>query len=150
MKRITGINQSLLYSFLISLLSLLLIGAQSSLEQEAHATLRIYKKAYTSSGFGIKINEQIVVKNLRNRTWFEVEVPVGKLTIETVSEVRYPTVKQKSFSLEVEAGNLYYLEAIVDYEFWVSSMYLVLREKARAEKDMKRCKQREYELKKVE
>lgn len=150
MKRITGINRPLLYSLLISFLSLLLIGAQSNLTQEAHATLRIYKKAYTSSGFGIKINDQLVVRNLKNRSWFEVEVPVGKLAIETISEVRYPTVKRKSFSLEVEAGKLYYLEAIVDYEFWVSSMYLVLREAERAEKDMKRCKQREYELKKVE
>ncbi|MEL6254048.1 MAG: hypothetical protein AAFR87_18715 [Bacteroidota bacterium] len=150
MKRIIATSLLLSYGILVCITTISLMGASSRLEQQAYAKLRIYKKGYSGSGFGIKVNDQWMVKSMKNRSWFDVEVPVGKLTIETVPEVRYPTSDGKSFSLEVEAGRLYYLEAIVDYEFWVSSMYLVLREKERAEKEIKRFKQKEYVLKKVE
>ena len=149
MKRILAISLAIFWSILLCFASLYLMGASAAPKQQSTAKLRIYKKGYTGSRFGIKINDQLVVKSMKNRTWFEVEVPAGKLTIETVLEMRYPSVQGKTFSLEVEAGKIYYLEAIVDYEFWVSSIYLVLREKERAEEEIKRFKQRDYELKKV-
>ena len=129
---------------LLILTTIAILGASSPSQQPQHATLRIYKKGYTRSGFGIRINEQMVVKSLKNRSWMDVEVPAGKLTIETVPEVRYPTNEGKSFSLEVEAGKRYYLEAVIDYEFWTSTMYLVLRDKERAETEIKRFKQDKY------
>lgn len=150
MKRLVTPTIALCCGILFIMTTSLLMGAISSLEQTEHATLRIYKKGYTRSGFGIKINDQMAVKSLKNRSWIEVEVPLGTLTLETVPEVRYPTNAGKSFSLEVEAGKLYYLEAVIDYEFWVNTMYLVLREKDRAEVEMKRFKQEKNVLQKVE
>lgn len=150
MKRLLTPGISILFGILLFLSELLLMGAISLPDQAEHATLRIYKKGYTRPGFGIKINDQMVVKSLKNRSWLHIEVPVGTLTLETVPEVRYPTNAGKSFSLEIEAGKLYYLEAVIDYEFWTSTMYLVLREKERAEAEMKRFKQERNALQKVE
>ncbi|MEM6802616.1 MAG: hypothetical protein AAF696_14500 [Bacteroidota bacterium] len=150
MKQILLSLTSKAFCFWLIFALVLLMGASSAEGQKAPAKLRIYKKSYSGPGFGLKINEQMVVDRLKNRSWIEVEVPEGKLVLETIPEIRYPTNEGKSFSLEVESGKLYYLEAVLDYEFWVSSLYLILREKERAEKEMKRFKQGEYVLKKVE
>ena len=150
MKRSLTTNVTIASGLLVMLSAIFLMGAGFPLEQTEHARLRIYKKGYTRSGFGIKINDQLVVKSLKNRTWMEIEVPLGTLTLETVPEVRYPTNAGKSFSLKVEAGKVYYLEAVIDYAFLTSTMYLVLREKERAETEMQRFTQKEYARKKVE
>ncbi|MFK7924801.1 MAG: hypothetical protein AB8H47_22775 [Bacteroidia bacterium] len=150
MKRLITPTISSCCGILFIMTTILLMGASSPLVQTEYATLRIYNKGYSRSGFGIKINDQMVVKSLKNRSWMELEVPVGTLTLETVPEVRYPTNAGKSFSMKVEAGKLYYLEAVLDYEFWANTMYLVLREQKRAETEMKRLKQRKNDLQKIE
>lgn len=150
MKRPITPNVTIGCGMLLILTTILLMGVGSPSKQTEHATLIIYKKGYTRTGFGIKINDQLVVKRLKNRSWMDIKVPAGRLTLETVPEVRYPTNEGKSFSLEVEAGKLYYLEAVVDYEFWTSTLYLILREKGRAEAEMKRFKQEKDVLQKVE
>lgn len=144
MKRLLRSGISTGFGALLILMAILLMGAASPIDQSRYATLRIYKKGYTRTGFGLKINDQLVVKRLKNRSWLEVEVPAGTVTLETVPEIRYPTNEGKSFSLEVEAGKVYYLEAVVDYEFLISTLYLVLREKDRAEAEIKRFKQEKY------
>lgn len=152
MKRLIKPTLGIGYGVLFVLTTILLMGASAPLEQTARATLRIYNKAYTGfgSGFGVKINEQRVVKRLKSRSWVEIEVPVGTLTLETVPELAYPTYAGKAYSMQTEAGNLYYLEAVLDYEFLTSTMYLVLREKKRAEAAMKRLKQEKDGLQKID
>ena len=135
---------------LIILGTIFLMGTLPAMDQEAQAKLRIYKKAYSGPGFGLNNNAQKVLKHFKNRSWIEVEVPAGRLILETIPSFRYPGNEGKSFSLEVEAGKLYYLEAVVDYDFFASTMYLFLRDKERSEKEMKRFKQGEYVFKKVE
>ena len=124
------------------------MGVTSPLKQPKHATLRIYKKAYTRTGFGLKINDQLVVKRLKNRSWIDIEVPAGTLTLETVPEFRYPANDGKAFYMKVEKGKLYYLEAVIDYEFWVSTLYLVLRDKERAEAEYNDSNRKNMSLKK--
>lgn len=141
MKLLTKSTIALCCGILFVLATTLLVAARPSLEQTGYAKLRIYQKGYIRSGFGIKINDQMLIKSFKRKSWIEVEVPVGTLTLETVPEIRYSTNKGKSFSLKVEAGQVYYLEAIIDYEFLASTMYLVLREKVRAEAEIKRLKQ---------
>ncbi len=92
----------------------------------------------------------MVVKRLKNRSWVDLEVPVGTLTLETVPELSYPTYSGKVYSMQIEAGKLYYLEAVLDYEFLTSTMYLVLREEDRATADMKRLKQETNALQKID
>lgn len=150
MKKSLTTNISKWYVILLILVSGFLVAAISPSEQPGYATLKIYKKSYTNARFGIRINDQMVIKHLRNRTWFEVKVPAGKLTLETVPVFRYPSCEGKSFSLEVEEGKVYYLEALIDYEFWVSTMYLVLREKEQANAAINRFKQEINALHKVE
>ncbi|MEM7367145.1 MAG: hypothetical protein AAF587_01020 [Bacteroidota bacterium] len=120
--------------------------------QEATATLKIYQRGgygYLRSGFSLKINGQPITK-LRPRTWFEVQVPEGKLSLETVPEFRYPNFEGQSFILEVEKGKVYYLEGLMDYEFMVSRMFLVQRDSARAVKHMKRFRVDEKAKSKLE
>lgn len=118
----------------------LLFAFAPNTPQEATALLKIYQRGgYFRSGFSLKINGQTITK-LRARTWFEVQVPEGKLSLETVPEFRYPSFEGKSFTLEVEKGKVYYIEGLMDYEFMISRMFLVQRDSARAVKDMKRFK----------
>ncbi|MEZ4777713.1 MAG: hypothetical protein R3D00_31355 [Bacteroidia bacterium] len=153
MKRLIKPTIALCCGTLFIMTTIVLMGASSPLEQTEHATLRIYNKGYYagfSSGFGVKINDQMVVKRLKGRSWVDVKVPVATLTLETVPEFGYPTYVGKTYSLKTEAGNLYYLEAVLDYEFLTSTMHLVLREKSRAETEMKRLKQENNVIQKLE
>lgn len=150
MKRIFMSKIVICGATLFILCTFFLMGALSPLNQEVPARLKIYKKGFSGPGFGIKINDQWVIKRLKNRSWVEITLPPGSITLETIPEVQYPTNSDKSYTMEVEAGKLYYLEAVIDYEFWVTSMLLVVREEERAEKEMKRFKQKEYVLKKLE
>lgn len=136
---------SLLRTFSIPLLLMSLLVSSSSYapqpDQQATAILKIYKRGgYGRSGFSLTINNQLVCKKLKSRSWFEVEVPAGKLKLETAPHFEYPTYEGKSFSFEVEEEKVYYLEAVIDYEFFVSRTYLVQRDSAQAMKEMKRYK----------
>jgi hypothetical protein len=149
MKRLIKPTIALCCGILLTVKTLFFMGASPRLEQTARATLRIYYAGF-GSGFGVKINEQMVVKRLKNRSWVDIEVPVGTLTVETVPEFNYPTNGGKAYSLKTEAGNLYYLEAVLDYDFLARTMHLVLREKDRAETEMKRLKQENNVLQTIE
>lgn len=152
MKRLTNLTIGICCGFLFAITATLFMGASPAPAQTERATVRIYYKTYIGfgSGFGVKINEQMVIKRLKSKSWMEVEVPVGTLVIETVPELDYPTYAGKAYSIQIEAGKLYNLEAVLDYEFLTSTMYLVLREENRAEEEMKRLKQENNALQKID
>lgn len=121
-----------------------------TVSQDSTAILKIYQRGgYGRSGFSLTINGQQITK-LKGRTWFEVQVPEGKLSLETVPAFRYPSYEGKSFILEVEKGKVYYLEGVYDHEFMVSRMFLVQRDSARAMRYMNRFKRDEKAKSKLE
>lgn len=152
MKRLTTLVIGRCCGFLFVITATLLMGTSVTPKQTERATLRIYCKTYNGygSGFGIKINDQLVINHLKNKSWLEVEVPAGTLALETVPELSYPTYAGKAYSMQIEAGKLYNLEAVIDYEFLVSSMYLVLRDENEAIADMKRLNQETNALQKID
>lgn len=152
MKRLTTPMYRICCGFLFAITATCLMGSSASPGQTERATLRIYCKTYNGygSGFGVKINEQLVITRLKNKSWLEIEVPAGTLALETVPELSYPTYAGKTYSMQIEAGKLYYLEAVIDYEFLVSSMYLVLRDENQAIADMKRLNQETNALQKID
>ncbi|MCI4669505.1 MAG: hypothetical protein MRZ79_15330 [Bacteroidia bacterium] len=120
-------------------------------EPSGFATLRVYQKGtYFRNGFGLHVNGKRVVKRLRPRTWFDIQVPVGELTLETLPEFKYPSMEAKTFYFEAKEGELYYIEALMDYEFMVNRMYLIQRDSVRAAKDLKRLKEDTNARKKLE
>lgn len=152
MKRLTNLTIGICCGLLFAITATLFMGASPSPEQTERATLRIYCTTCNGygSGFGVKINEQLVIKRFKNKSWLEIEVPAGTLVLETVPELSYPTYAGKTYSMQIEAGKLYYLEAVRDYEFLISTMYLVLREANRAKADMKRLNQENNALQKID
>ena len=115
--------------------------------QKKYGTLRVYQKSsFQQSRFSLQINNRVVAKPLRNRSWFEVKIPEGVHEIKTVPTMRYSAFDGRSYEFKVEAGKPYYLEAVVEYEFFVSKMYLIEREEAEAEKHIQRFKKDEKAL----
>ncbi len=153
MERLTKFTIGLCCCILLSVPTFFLMGANLQQERSEHATLRIYNRGYyagVGTTYAIKINGQIAVKRLKSRSWVEIEVPVGTLTLETIPEMGYPSFTGKSYSMQTEAGKQYYLEAVFDYDLFTSTMHLVLRDKNRAEAEMKRLKQENNVLQKID
>lgn len=141
--RYMGMRIAWLVCMVACTFSLLAWNIAPSFSQETTATLKIYQRGgYGRSGFDLKINGQQITK-LKGRTWFDVQVPEGKLSLETVPVFRYPSYEGKSFILEVERGKVYYLEGVYDHEFMVSRMFLVERDSARAMTYMNRFRRDE-------
>ncbi|MEM9985284.1 MAG: hypothetical protein AAF804_09330 [Bacteroidota bacterium] len=105
------------------------------------AMLKIYQKSsYGSNMFMLKINDQVVADPLHTRHWFMVQVPPGRLTLETAVRSRYPTYESKTFYLDVEPDKIYYLEAVTDFDFLISRLYLYQSEAGEASSAIKKMK----------
>lgn len=95
--------------------------------EDSFATLYIYQKgSFGRSLFDIWINDQLAAQDFKARSYFIVKVPVGTLRLRTTGRPAY-FVEEKNFRLQVYSGQEYYLEAILDYDFMSSSLYLVER-----------------------
>lgn len=91
------------------------------------AVLYIYQKGSFGNGqYNLWINGKMVVERFQARSYFSIQVPAGSLQLHTTGRPKY-FVAEKNFRLEVHAGQEYYLEAVVDYDFMSGSLYLVQR-----------------------
>ncbi len=139
---------------LIFFFSSLDVSAQAERPQSpgpGRAMLKIYQKSsYISSMFMLKINDQVVADPLHTRRWFMVQVPAGRLTLQTAVRSRYPTYESKTFYLDVEPGETYYLEAVTDFDFMITRMYLYQRKEREARSAIKKMKYDEDSIGTVE
>ncbi|MEO1808649.1 MAG: hypothetical protein AAFU33_27840 [Bacteroidota bacterium] len=131
-------------------LQLLLIGSFFLLTssmlpvQDELATIRIYQKSsFASPRFALEINEQLRIKPLKARSWLEFQIPAGTHKIATVSPNQFFGYDSKSYTMKVEAGKIYYFEAVIDYNFFSLNMLLMEREAEEAEIYIKRFKKDE-------
>lgn len=132
-------------------LSLLLSAfTGDALQKEAStATLIFYQRgSFANGNFKLIINDQIVADPFLARTYLEVTVPVGNLTIRTASD-RFGE-ESKRFAFTTAPGKTYYIEAIMDYDFMIRSLYLVQREEQEALTRIKKLKRDEKALQKVD
>ena len=113
------------------------------------ATLIFYQRgSFANGSFRLVVNDQIVADPFLARTYFEVTVPAGNLTLRTISD-RFGE-DSKRFTFTTAPGKTYYIEAIMDYDFMIRSLYLVQREAQEALTRIKKLKRDEKALQKVD
>lgn len=118
--------RNLIFSvFFMALGSVQYISAQNA--APGHAVLYIYQKGSFGNGqYDLWINGKAVVQRFQSRTYFSVQVPAGLVQLRTTGRPKY-FVAEKNFRIEAQAGQEYYLEAVVDYDFMSGALYLVQR-----------------------
>ena len=135
---------SMLSSYLkIGLLGILLgVGGGSlSVLAQAQQTAQIifYQKGgFQSNLFELHINKQPIATPFKLRRKFEVKVPADTLMLETRN--RRPGDRGQRFQFVAQAGQTYFIEGVLDYDFMVNRMYLFVREPERAQADLIRLK----------
>lgn len=124
---------------ILTILSLALIwpgvafGQQSSdvaTDQEEYATLYFYRKPEFYSGrFDCWIGETRLIKNFQRSSYFWLNLPAGTYEMKTDGRPAW-TIYEKKYELKVEAGLVYYIEAVLDYDFLGTALLLQVRSQA--------------------
>ncbi|MBX2926881.1 MAG: hypothetical protein KF852_03505 [Saprospiraceae bacterium] len=123
--------------------------AQSS-AGPGRAVVYIYQKGSFGNGqYDLWINGQKVLERFQARSYFSIQTPAGAVELRTAGRPKYFVV-EKNFRLEVQAGQEYYLEAVVDYDFMSGSLYLVQRSAEDFKKRLKGLKLNEKAKTKLE
>ncbi len=100
------------------------------------ATLTIYrKKEFFGDGAEIRLNGTVVVKNLGSNRSATLDVPAGRLRLE--SSVGYLGDRQ-TLGLTVEAGKRYFVKGVYDADFLTRTLYLVPVGEEQARQEMRR------------
>lgn len=116
----------LLLALLLAALSLAVSSAAQS-AGPGRGVVYIYQKGSFGNGqYDLWINGQKVVERFQARSYFSIQIPAGAVELRTAGRPKYFVV-EKNFRLEVQAGQEYYLEAVVDFDFMSGSLYLVQR-----------------------
>ena len=114
-------------------LPLLVHGQESSdtiSTDSNYATIYFYRKPEFYTGrFECWVDEVRLVSNFRPRNYFWLNLPVGTYEMRTNGRPRWLTYEKK-YELKVEAGQVYYIEAVTDYDFLGNALSLVERSKA--------------------
>ncbi|MEZ4987234.1 MAG: hypothetical protein R2795_19695 [Saprospiraceae bacterium] len=106
------------------------VSLQGQKSDAALATIYFYQR----SGYGriaadVYFGNKPFVQGLRQRSYSVVQCPAGALQLRTSGRPRY-FITEKTFLLEVEAKQTYFIEVVMDYDFLTSSFYLVRRAEA--------------------
>jgi hypothetical protein len=120
-----------MYRTLMYAVLLLFLGSTHHIAAQnmasGQAVLHIYQKGSFGNGqYNLWINGKMVVERFQARSYFSIQVPAGSLQLRTAGLPKY-FVTEKNFRLQVQTGQEYYLEAVVDYDFMSGSLYLVQR-----------------------
>lgn len=119
--------------FLALIWPTLVFGQQNSgvaAAQETYATLYFYRKPEFYSGrFDCWIGETRLVKSFQSSTYFWLNLPAGTYEMKTNGRPVW-TIYEKNYELKVEAGQVYYIEAVLDYDFLGTALLLKIRSQA--------------------
>jgi hypothetical protein len=105
------------------------------------------RKDYFGSDFTIKINNQLITQKFSNNEYFRLEVPVGKVKIDT--EGGFITDK-KSMLFSVKSNETVFLKGIVDYDYLSNALYFKRTDSEQAAKEISKTKLDETAIKKIE
>ncbi len=132
----------------IMLLWLYFAGFGEEPPSAERATVVLYRrKDYFGSDFTVKINSQVVTQRFSNNEYFRLEVPAGKIRIETEGDF---ITEKKSMIFTVNANETLFLKGIVDYDYLSNALYFKRTAGDQAAKEMTKLKPDETALKKVE
>lgn len=126
---------------LVILLGLLLAnmatGQQDTLStqtEQAYATIYFYRKAEFYNGrFECWVDDLRLVSNFKAASYFWLNLPAGNYEIKTNGRPTW-LIYEKKYQLKVEAGQIYYIEAVIEYDFLGTALFLQERKRAAFDK----------------
>jgi hypothetical protein len=122
--------------------------AEKEIAQPEPSVLILYRrKDYFGSDFTVKINNRLVTEKFSNNEYFRLEVPAGKVKIDT--EGGFITDK-KSMLFTVKSNETVFLKGIVDYDYLSNALYFKRTDSEQAMKEISKTKPDETALKKIE
>lgn len=112
------------------------------------ATVVLYRrKDYFGSDFTVKINSQVVTQRFSNNEYFRLDIPAGKIRVETEGDF---ITEKKNMTFTVNANETLFLKGIVDYDYLSNALYFKRTANDQAAKEMVKLKPDETALKKIE
>lgn len=112
------------------------------------ATVVLYRrKDYFGSDFTLKINSQVVTQRFSNNEYVRLDVPAGKISVETEGDF---ITEKKKMTFTVNANETLFLKGIVDYDYLSNALYFKRTAGDQAAKEMVKLKPDETALKRIE
>lgn len=94
-----------------------------------YATIYFYRKPEFYNGrFACWVDDVRLTWNFRSSKYFWLNLPAGNYEIRTTGKPSW-VIYEKKYQLKVEAGQEYYIEAFVDYDFLGTALFLAERSK---------------------
>ncbi len=95
--------------------------------REDYATIYFYRKPEFFNGrFSCWVDDLRLINNFRASTYFWLNLPAGSYEIRTNGRPTW-IIYEKKYELKVEAGEVYYIEAVIDYDFLGTALFLQVR-----------------------
>lgn len=99
------------------------------MEQE-EATIYFYRRAEFYNGrFECWVDDLRLVSNFKAASYFWLNLPAGTYEIRTNGRPTW-LIYEKKYQLKVEAGQVYYIEAVIEYDFLGTALFLQERNQA--------------------
>ncbi len=118
-------------------------------ESAERATILFYhRNSFLRSSFSLIMNDKVVADTLRSRTYFRIDVPAGPLTLRTKGN--RIGLEDRQFRFVAQPGQTHYIEGVIEYDFLMTSLYLVERSEAEALNRIKRLRLDEKALRKMD
>ncbi|MBT0809686.1 hypothetical protein KIH41_00155 [Litoribacter ruber] len=108
------------------------------IQSDQVATVIIYRKrSGMPKKIGLRIDGKQVIPSLKTNTYYEHRLDPGKVLLETKGDI---FTELKQYSLTLEAGQTYYLEAVIEYQAFTTTMHLVRKSEKTAKEAIKNMK----------
>ncbi|AEE48041.1 hypothetical protein [Haliscomenobacter hydrossis] len=118
------------YSFFVGLLLLFSAG-----ENAEKATFVLYRgREFLGHAYEIKFNNHLVA-TIETNSFIEVVITPGKINIEA-SAFRGT---KKTLTVTAEAGQVYFVKAYEEIDFWDHYLVMHLMDAEKAKKEVKKC-----------
>ena len=105
------------------------------------------RKDYFGSDFTVKVNSQVVTQRFSNNEYVRLEVPAGKIRVETEGDF---ITEKKSMTFTVNANETVFLKGIVDYDYLSNALYFKRTDAEQAAKEMVKLKPDNSATKQIE
>lgn len=94
---------------------------------EEEATIYFYRKPEFYNGrFACWLDDTRLINNFQASSYFWLNIPAGTYKMRTNGRPSW-IIYEKEYQLEVEAGKVYYIEGVIDYDFLGTALFLQVR-----------------------
>ncbi|WP_143962897.1 DUF2846 domain-containing protein [Litoribacter populi] len=112
-------------------------------QSEQEATVVVYRKpSGTFAKFAMSIDGKQVIPSLEGNTYYEIRLKPGEVLMETRGNI---FTEHKQYSLTLEAGEIYYLEAVLEYQLYLMTLHLMRRSEQVAKQAIRKMSREQLE-----